>query len=116
MVSSFSNDRAFFCAFAGNRRSKLGEPVNCLVLEREEGAPTSTIAEHQLQLDLEHQSEAAKFLAGKSESAFRVCPPYCLATMHNVVLKTGVCNWPLARGSLMSSEYACAQSHSSMRV
>jgi hypothetical protein len=48
------------------------EPVDHLALVREVCAPKSTIAEHVLKLDFQELSEAAIFIAQKSESARKV--------------------------------------------
>jgi hypothetical protein len=61
-------------ATADIRSGTSWEPVDHLALVREVGAPKSTIAEHVLKLELEEPSEAAIFIAQKSESARKVGP------------------------------------------
>ena len=58
---------------AGRRtQSTEREKTSCLVVRAEEGAPSTTIAGHMLQLKLDEVSEPARFLAQKSRSATKV--------------------------------------------
>jgi hypothetical protein len=59
----------------GKRRSHGGELQTCLVVSRDAGAPSATIAQHVLELTPDEIPEAAIYLAHMSPGAHRVRIP-----------------------------------------
>jgi hypothetical protein len=70
----------------GKRGSRTGEVQTCLVISRDAGAPSETIAQHVLELKPDDIPEAAIYLAHMSPGAHRVRIPTFVA------LPCHVCN------------------------